>query len=103
MSEDARRLLRALVDLTMADRQTQDEEDVVGCSVSVSLPATEAAGIEGNSYYNERVAAALAQLVAVGALEYDLEATSQQSPILGSHDAYIIKRTGIVLLRETGV
>jgi len=98
MSEDARRLLRALVDVAMAEGQVEDEEAVVGVSTSPSLPVTEATGIEGDRYYDERLSAALSQLVDAGALEYE----GTISGILGEPEAYKITRRGIELLREVG-
>ena len=103
MSEVARRLLRALVDQAMAEKQTEAAEDVVGASAGVTA-AVVAASIPTDRYYGEGevLSAALGELIGKGALVYDYEASYLMAGRPGTPEAYKITQRGIELLRETG-
>jgi hypothetical protein len=104
MSEVARRLLRALVDQAMAEKQTEAAEDVVGASAGVTAAVVAAASIPTDRYYGEGevLSEALGELIGKGALVYDYEASYLMAGRPGSHEAYKITQRGIELLRETG-
>jgi hypothetical protein len=102
MSEVARRLLRALVDQAMAEKQTEAAEDVVGASAGVTAAVVAAASIPTDRYYGEVLSAALGELIGKGALVYDYEASYLMAGRPGSPEAYKITQRGIELLRETG-
>jgi hypothetical protein len=104
MSEVARRLLRALVDQAMAEKQTEAAEDVVGASAGVTAAVVAAASIPTDRYYGEGevLSAALGELIGKGVLVYDHEASYLMAGRPGSPEAYKITQRGIELLRETG-
>jgi len=64
LSEEARRLLRAMVDDEMVSRQTEDEEDVIGASVTATTSVAMAAGIPDDHRYDEVLTATLSELLA---------------------------------------
>jgi hypothetical protein len=103
MSEIARRLLRALVDQAMAEKQTEAAEDVVGASAGVTAAVVAAASIPTDRYYGagEVLSAALGELIGKGALVYDYETSYLMAGRLGSPEAYKITQRGIDLLRES--
>ncbi len=102
MSEVARRLLRALVEQAMAEKQTEAAEDVVGASAGVTAAVVAAASIPTDRYYAEVLSAALGELIGKGALVYDYETTYLMAGRLGSPEAYKITQRAIELLRQTG-
>jgi len=102
MSEVARRLLRALVDQAMAEKQTEAAEDVVGASAGVTPAVVAAASIPTDRYYGEVLPAALGELIGKGALVYDYETSYLMAGRPGSPEAYKITQRGIELLREPG-
>jgi hypothetical protein len=104
MSEIAGRLLRALVDQAMAEKQAEAAEDVVGASAGVTAAVVAAASVPTDRYYGEGevLSAALGELIGKGALVYDHEASYLMAGRPGSPKAYKITQRGIELLRETG-
>ena len=104
MSEVARRLLRALVDQAMAEKQTEAAEDVVGASAGVTATVVAAASIPTDRYYGEGevLSAALGELIGKGALVYDYESSYLMAGRPGSPEAHKITQRGIDLLREAG-
>jgi len=100
MSEIARRLLRALVDEAMAEKQAQAAEDVVGASAGVTAAVVAAAKLPTGRHYGDVVSAALGELIGKGALVYDYEKSYLMAGLPGSPEAYKITQRGIQLLRE---
>ena len=58
------RLLRAMVNEAMAEKQTEDADRIVGKPMAVSSAAAAEAGIAFDRHYEEVVSACLARLVA---------------------------------------
>src|SRR5215211_4605382 len=102
MSEIARRVLRALVDEAMAEKQAEAAEDVVGASAGVTAAVVAAASIPTDRYYGDVLSAALGELIGKGALVYDYETSYLMAGRPGSPEAYKITQRGIDLLREAG-
>jgi hypothetical protein len=102
MSEIARRLLQALVDEAMAEKQAEAAEDVVGASAGVTAAVVAAASIPTDRNSGDVLSAALGELIGKGALVYDYETSYLVAGRPGSPEAYKITQRGIELLRETG-
>jgi hypothetical protein len=101
MSEIARRLLRALVDEAMVERQAEAAEDVVGASAGVTATVVAAARLPTDRHYGDVLSAALGELIGKGALVYDYETSHLMAGLPGSPEAYKITQRAIQLLRET--
>jgi hypothetical protein len=101
MSEIARRLLRALVDEAMAEKQAEAAEDVVGASAGVTPAVVAAARLPTGRHYGDVLSAALGELIGREALVYDYETSYLMAGRPGSPEAYKITQRGIQLLRET--
>ena len=101
MSEIAGRLLRALVDEAMAEKQAEAAEDVVGASAGVTAAVVAAARLPTDRHYGDVLSAALGELIGKGALVYDYETSYLMAGRPGSPEAYKITRRGIDLLHET--
>ena len=101
MSEIARRLLRALVDEAMAEKQAEAAEDVVGASAGVTATVVAAARLPTGRHYGDVVSAALGELIGRGALVYDYETSYLMAGRPGTPEAYKITQRAIQLLRET--
>jgi hypothetical protein len=103
MSEIARRLLRALVDEAMAEKQAEAAEDVVGASAGVTAAVVAAARLPTGRHYGDVLSAALGELIGQGALVYDYETSYLMAGRPGTPEAYKITQRAIQLLRETEV
>ncbi len=102
---DAIRLLRALVDQAMAERGSEDMEDVAGVTVMPSTADAAAAGMDLNSpRYNAALGLLLGEL-GVDALIPDDETNARLVNVVGEPEhgwAFKITRDGLELLRRTG-
>jgi hypothetical protein len=85
------RLLRALVNEAMVQKQTEDVDRVVGTPVVVSGAAAAEAGIALGRHYDEVISATVAQLVAEDALVYDAAATNLLANVDGAYEAYLTR------------
>ncbi len=105
LAAEAVRLLRALVDRAMAERGSEDMEDLAGVSISPSTADAEAAGLVLNTpRYNAALGLLLGGL-GVDALEPDHETNARLVNVVGEPEhgwAFRITRDGLELLRRTG-
>jgi len=102
-SEGAK-LLRAMVLAAMAEHDKQSPEDVIGESVSISSPVTDAADIPPDAEYNVRVRTDLQSLAANGYLEPEAAASARAEQISGyDYGIYKVTERGIRSLRAFGM
>ncbi|MBA3616748.1 MAG: hypothetical protein H0W52_11595 [Rubrobacteraceae bacterium] len=102
---EAVRLLRALVDQTMAERGSKNMEEVAGGTVMPSTADAEAVGLVFDTLrYNAAMGLLLGGL-GVDALEPDDETNAQFVNVVGKPErgwAFKITSDGLELLRRTG-
>lgn len=106
LAVEAVRLLRALVDQAMAERGSEDVEEVAGVTVIPSPADAEAAGLVfGTPRYNAAVGLLLGEL-GVDALEPDDETNARLVNVVVEKPergwAFKIAHDGLELLRKTG-
>ncbi len=105
LAVEAVRLLRALVDQAMADRGTEDMEEVAGAVVIPTTADAEAAGLVLNTPRYDAALGLLLGGLGVDALEPDHETNARLVNVVGEPEhgwAFRITRDGLELLRRTG-
>ena len=96
-TSQAGKLLQKMVELEMRDRGMTDPERMVGKHVSVSMQATDFAGVPVGPEYDATVRVLLGRLVAGGQLDDDPQESARTAR------SYVVTERGIEWLRGLGM